>query len=143
MSGSAMRRFTLDEANATLPYVRSIVKDVVEAYAEWRDHVAGYEVMAANSRADDGETDEQVALRDEVDRIARRIGGYLSELEQVGCTFKGFDDGLVDFLSVRDGRDVFLCWRLGEPEIAHWHELDAGYAGRQLLTPECVGGESR
>lgn len=143
MSDSAVRYFTLEEANATLPYVRSIVTDVVAAYEEWRDHVAKYEVMAANSRSDEGETDDQIALRNEVDKIARRIGGYLSELEAVGCTFKGFDDGIVDFLSEQNGRDIYLCWKLGEPEIAHWHELEAGFAGRQLLTPEFVSGESR
>jgi hypothetical protein len=143
MSDSALRYFTLVEANATLPYVRSIVTDVVSAYAEWREHVAQYEVMAANSRSDLGETETQVELRTQVDRIAKRIGGYLSELEEVGCTFKGLDDGLVDFLSVQDGRDVFLCWKLGEPEISHWHELDAGFAGRQLLAPEFVSGDSR
>ena len=91
MSESSLRYFTLEEANATLPYVRSIVTDVVAAYEEWREHVARYEVMAANSRSVDGETDAQVTLRTEVDRIARLIGGYLSELEKVGCTFKGLD----------------------------------------------------
>ena len=143
MSESTLRYFTLEEANATLPYVRSIVTDVVAAYEEWREHIARYEVMAANSRSEDGETEAQVALRTEVDRIARQIGSYLSELENVGCTFKGLDDGLVDFLSSRDGRDIFLCWKLGESEITHWHELDAGFAGRQILTPEFVSGESR
>lgn len=143
MAESAMPYFTLEEANATLPYVRSIVSDVVSAYAEWRARVARYEVMAAKSRADVGETDEQMALRTDIDAIARRIGGYLGELESVGCTFKGFDDGLVDFLSKQDGRDIFLCWKLGEPEIAYWHELDAGFAGRRLVTPEFVSGMSR
>jgi len=143
MSESSLRYFTLEEANATLPYVRSIVTDVVAAYEEWKEHVAQYEVMAANSRSVEGETDAQVTLQAEVERIAKLIGGYLSELETVGCTFKGLDDGLVDFLSVRDGRDVFLCWKLGEPEITHWHKLDAGFAGRQILTPEFVGEESR
>ena len=138
-----MPYFTLDEANATLPYVRSIVTDVVRAYGEWRDCVARYEVMAAKSRSDEGETEEQIALRTEVDRIARRIGGYLSELESVGCTFKGFDDGIVDFLSKQDGRDILLCWKLGEPAITHWHELDSGFAGRQPLTAELVSGETR
>jgi hypothetical protein len=42
-------------------------------------------------------------------------------------------DGLCDFYSVMDGREVFLCWRLGEPEVSYWHELDAGFAGRQPL----------
>ena len=138
-----MPYFTLDEANATLPYVRSIVTDVVAAYEEWRECVARYEVMAAKSRSDEGETEKQVTLRTDVDRIARRIAGYISELEGVGCTLKGFDDGIVDFLSKQDGRDVLLCWKLGEQEISHWHELDSGFAGRQLLTAEFVSGEIR
>ena len=143
MTKKEQRRFSLDEANATLPYVSSIVSDVVAAYEEWRECVARYEVMAAKSRSEEGETDEQVALRTDVDRIARRIGGYLSELESVGCTFKGFDDGIVDFLSTKDGRDILLCWKLGETEITHWHEVDAGFAGRQLLTAEFASGETR
>ena len=71
-------------------------------------------------------------------RLAQQINGYLDELSSVGCVFKGFDDGLVDFYSKLDGRDVFLCWRLGESEIAHWHELDSGFAGRQSLVPELI-----
>ena len=45
---------------------------------------------------------------------------------------------LVDFLGRKDGREVYLCWRLGEPEVAYWHELDAGYTGRRPLTPGMV-----
>ena len=143
MSEREVRYFTLDEANATLPYVKSVVADVVDAYGEWRDQVAKYEVLAAGSTSVEGDTEAQLELQAAVDRIARRISGYLSELENVGCMFKGFDDGLVDFLSVRDGREVYLCWKLGEEEITHWHELEAGFAGRQLLAPDLVGGDKR
>jgi hypothetical protein len=132
----------LEEANRTLPYVRPIVSDIVDAYKEWQDGVRRYEVLAAASRSDQGETDEQVAVRHDVDRVARQINAYLDELSAVGCVFKGFDDGLVDFFSRLDGRDIFLCWRLGEEEITHWHELDAGFAGRQELVPESIQGGS-
>jgi hypothetical protein len=134
------RYFTLEEANRTLTYVRPIVSDIVKAYERWREGVQNYEVIAAGSRSDEGETDEQVALREEVDRIAREINAYLVELSAVGCVFKGFDDGLVDFYSRLDGRDIFLCWKLGEPEITTWHELEAGFAGRQELVPALVQG---
>ncbi len=142
MTSSAERYFTVEEANATLPYVRSIVSDVVNTHAKWREQVGRYEVLAANSRSETGETREQVTLREEVDTTARRIADYLQELESVGCTFKGFDVGLVDFLSTQNGKDVYLCWKLGESVITHWHELDGGFAGRQLLTPELVSGEA-
>ncbi len=142
MVDESIQYFTLEEANKTLPYVRPVVSDIVDAYRRWKDGVRRYEVIAAGSRSDLGETDEQIELREEVDGVARQINAYLEELSNVGCVFKGFDDGLVDFHSRIEGRDVFLCWRLGEEEITHWHELDAGFAGRQELVPELVQGGS-
>ncbi len=137
------RYFTLEEANQALPYVRRIVTDVVEAYERWRDGVRDYEVLAANSRSDEGETEQQVALRTEVDTIARQINAYLEELNKVGCVFKGFDGGLVDFYCRLTDRDICLCWKLGEPEIRYWHEIDGGFAGRKELQPELVKGMSK
>ncbi len=90
----------------------------------------------------DGETNEQQETRARVEGLAARIDGYTEELARVGCVFKGFDDGLVDFYAKRDGRDVFLCWKLGERAVEHWHELDAGFAGRQPLVPERITGET-
>lgn len=141
MTETAVKYFTVEEANATLPYVRRIVEDIVADYQRWRDCIYRYEVLAAGSRSDDGETDEQVTLRDEVDEVAQRINGFISELSAVGCVFKGFEGGLVDFHSQLDGRDVFLCWKLGEPEVAHWHAVDAGFAGRKPLAEAPVTGE--
>jgi hypothetical protein len=103
--------------------------------------VQEYERLATGRPSGGGESEEQQALRDEVDLIARQINDYLEELSTVGCVFKGFDDGLVDFYSKLEGRDVFLCWKFGESEIAHWHELDTGFAGRQALVPELMHGE--
>lgn len=134
----SVRYFTLEEANRTIPYVRKIVEDIVKEYDKWRDCIYRYEVIAANAKAEDGETDEQVALRQEVDQVAQRINNFIEELSSVGCVFKGFDGGLVDFYSKLDGREIFLCWKLGEPEIMYWHETDAGFVGRQELTPELV-----
>jgi hypothetical protein len=142
MSESTVKYFTVDEANATLPYVRRIVEDIVADYHRWRDCIYRYEVLAAASKSDEGETDEQVAVREDVDGIAQRINGYINELVGVGCIFKGFEGGLVDFRSRREGREVFLCWKLGEEEVGHWHEVDAGFAGRQPLQPEPVTGDA-
>jgi len=142
MTETTVKRFTVDEANATLPYVRRIVEDIVADYHRWRDCIYRYEMLAAASKSDEGETEEQVALRENVDGIAQRINGFINELSAVGCVFKGFEGGLVDFRSQREGRDVFLCWKLGEEEVSHWHDVDTGFAGRQPLQPEPVMGES-
>jgi hypothetical protein len=71
------------------------------------------------------------AVLDDVNVRAARIDGYLKELESIGCVFKGFDAGLVDFPSLRDDQPILLCWRLGEERITHWHPVDGGFDGRQ------------
>jgi hypothetical protein len=128
-----MRLFTLAEAERTLPLVRRIVADLMAEYPRWRAAVGRFELLSAGARADWGETVEQAAARDEVAAAAARINDYLKELEAIGCVFKGFDAGLVDFYTLRDDRPVFLCWKMGEARIEHWHELDAGFGGRQRI----------
>jgi hypothetical protein len=129
------RHFTLEEANRTLPFVRQIVGDIVEEYRRWRDAISRYEVITAGQRADDAETEEQKRLRAAVDESAQRINGFIEELALVGCVFKGFEEGLVDFHSKLEGRDVYLCWKLGEERVSFWHELDTGYRGRRAIPP--------
>jgi hypothetical protein len=133
--------FTVERANSALALVRRIVQDIVAEHPRWKDLVARYELAAAGARPEWGESPEQLALRGEIDAVALRINGYVDELAQVGCLLKGFEDGLVDFYGLQEGRLVFLCWRLGEDGVTHWHELDAGVAGRQPITPEFVATE--
>ena len=75
--------------------------------------------------------------------LAERINGYLGELSDIGCVFKGFDAGLVDFYSLLDDRLIFLCWRLDEPAVEHWHEIDSGFSGRHPLDPGILTGIPR
>jgi hypothetical protein len=128
-----VRLFTLADAEATLPLVRGVVSDLLAEYPRWRAAVAHFELLTGGARAEWGETGELLAARDAVTAHADRINGYLQELDRVGCVFKGFEAGLVDFYSLREDRVVFLCWRRGEDRITHWHELDAGFSGRQPI----------
>jgi hypothetical protein len=131
---SSPKYFTVDQANRTLPLVRRIVSDIMEEYRRWQENLFRYELIAAGSQARSGETDEQKALQRQVDDSAGRIQRYIDELTDVGCLFKGFEQGLVDFHSRHEGRDILLCWRLGEERVEYWHEVDAGFAGRQQLS---------
>jgi hypothetical protein len=142
LSGSkgSKKYFTLAEANRTLPLVKRIVADLVSLHPQWRELVARYEVVAAEARPDWGESTEQLTLRSRIADVARQIDGFMRELEQIGCLFKGFDEGLVDFYGKLDDREIFWCWKQGEDRIEHWHELEAGYAGRQPI-PVTVGGQ--
>ena len=133
------RYFTVDGANKALPLVNRIVADILQDYEAWRDHMRRYELLSGEAPDDSGESPEQLALRQQVDDVAHSINGYMEEMAQIGCVFKGFDQGLVDFYSKRDDRDVFLCWRFGEPAVEHWHELEGGFTGRQPVEAPVSG----
>src|SRR5213083_1264237 len=98
--------FTLAEANRTLPLVKRIVQDVMSVYPEWKDLVAQYELRAAQARPEWGESQEQIALKAQIDSVATKINGFLGEMEEIGCEFKGFDLGLVDFHGRLDEREI-------------------------------------
>ena len=132
----ARHYFTPDEANRTLPLVRRIVQDIVDEYERWKDGLARFEAAVAQQHPGEAESSEAFALQRRVDDIAQRINSYIAELEQIGCVLKGFDDGLVDFRGQLDGRDVWFCWKLGEPEVSHWHEIDEGFRGRRPIVTE-------
>jgi hypothetical protein len=137
-----IRLFTVEKANRALPLVSRIVADLVREHPRWRDLVARFELAAAGARPEWGESPEMARLRRDIAEAAERINGFVKELEAIGCQLKGFEQGLVDFYGMHEGRLVFLCWQLGEAAVTHWHELDAGYAGRRPITPEFVAAES-
>jgi hypothetical protein len=131
-----MKRFTVEQANATLPLVRKIVDDIVVQYRLWNEKLNEIDLVAASGRASDNETADRLA--GEAQAIAREIESFRRELADLGIEMKDPGIGLIDFPSTMAGRPIFLCWRLGESEVGHWHEIHAGYAGRQPLIPESV-----
>jgi hypothetical protein len=129
------RTFTVEQANRMLPLVRKIAQDIVDQYARWRQAVAACEVAAAGGT---GGPDHVAGLQRQAQSIAAEIEGYIAELSELGVESKGLELGLVDFPGEIDGRAVYLCWRIGEPAVTHWHEIDGGFAGRQPLAPAAV-----
>lgn len=123
-------KFSVEEANRTLPLVRRIVSDAVRDYWRWQEKVREYEEVAANRKVDQP-SDEAERLEREAQQLARDIDGYIAEIRELGVEMKGIDSGLVDFPSEVNGRPVLLCWQLGEESVQYWHEEDAGFAGRQ------------
>ena len=127
------RIFTLDEAERTLPLLRRILTDLKAEYRVWQEALGDYDLLSGGVRAQDDESEDLLSARRGVTQSADRISEYLEEIAAIGCLFKGFDAGLVDFYTLRGDRLVFLCWQVGEPHITHWHEVEAGYAGRQPI----------
>lgn len=124
--------WTVERANRALPLVRRIADDLVARHAEWRALVERFEVAATRSTADQADPEAERLAR-EVQRAAADIEGFVRELAALGVECKSIEHGLLDFPAELDGRPVYLCWLRGEGAVSHWHELDAGFAGRQPL----------
>ena len=123
-----MKLFTIQEANALLPSVRIILAKIQRAHRK----LAHYREDAKKAAAEQGGggIESGVAYAS----LLTELTVQLSELETLGVQLKDFERGLVDFPSLRDGRDVLLCWQLGEgDELEWWHDVDAGFAGRTPL----------
>jgi len=125
------RLFTLAEAERSLPLVRRIVADIVTDYRALSDLLT-----ERNARIDRGEHASAAKLDDDARTGTARLNELMGELQAIGCELKDWETGLVDFRALREGEEVYLCWRLGEDRIGHWHELHAGVGGRQAIDGE-------
>lgn len=115
--------FTVAEANRALVYVSRIVDEISEHYQR---------VMALRKEIEQGRHNETKSPgRSEYELLMDRLNELIDELHQVGVELKDLELGLLDFPAVHEGREIYLCWHRGEREVRAWHEVDAGYAGRQ------------
>jgi hypothetical protein len=133
-----MQLFTVDHANRTLPLVRKIVEDVVREHRRWQEAIVELDILVSGMQTALPDP-RATALEREITGIARDLDAFEGELAALGIQLKDRRIGLIDFPSEMDGRRVLLCWRLGEPSVQFWHDEDAGYAGRQPLSPTLVG----
>jgi hypothetical protein len=121
------RHFTREEANALLPQLTQMLTQLREAKDELTDteaHEALSEAAPTNGGGDEG---KQVGV------AFLEVRRLLETIEQSGIVLRDIDRGLVDFPAVMDGREIYLCWELGEDEVAYWHELETGFGGREPL----------
>ncbi len=125
--------YTLAEANATLPLLRSILRDITELAVSLRDRHQRLVDLQGAGQVDDAHQEEIRHIATEFANDQERMKSFEDELRKLNVELKDYFSGLIDFPSLMDGREVYLCWRLGETEVSHWHDLEAGFAGRQQL----------
>jgi hypothetical protein len=119
------RRYSVAEANALLPYLAPALVELRERYEEAAKIRALVGAAAiSNGWSDDKEQWSRVLAR--VDELIERIDGWDVLLRDIST-------GLVDFPTIFEGREAYLCWRLGEPEIGFWHLAGGGFSGRRPL----------
>ncbi len=125
-----MKHFTIDEAEALIPELERVFAAVAELVAQ-----AEGKASVLRRRERDGDSD---AAATEIERaqlrfLARGVDEWLGKIAALGGVPKGIDPGLVDFPHRLEGREIYLCWRLGEKRITHYHGVDEGFSGRKPL----------
>ncbi len=131
-AGHFRRLFTQDEANDLLPDLIPILVTLRSNRAAALAVQQSLDELTPSMRSN-GAGLRAAELEQELRGLALRIAAGVRKLTRLGVEIKDLDHGLIDFPSNRDGRVVYLCWRLGEDRVAFWHELDGGYLGREPL----------
>jgi hypothetical protein len=132
MERKERRYFTVEEARALVPRLRGLL---IALQAEKRelDQLLGELRRLAPLAFLNGHGAQLECIEQRVAELTRSIREKVRVIHQLGVEVKDLDMGIVDFPSLRDGREVYLCWRVDEPTVAYWHDLDAGFRGRQPL----------
>lgn len=125
---STRRVFTIQEADAALSMIRPLLAEMLKIRQEILD--AQPEIWPVVEKAAGNGGSKAANL---VEQQFKRLDELIHQLQSIGAILKDINIGLVDFLSMRDGREIYLCWQYGEEEIRYWHEIDSGFAGRELL----------
>lgn len=122
------RYFTVEETNQALEELRPLMAEILAI----RDWLAAERPALAPMLEKIGGNGGSPVASQVVDEF-NRIETLVRKIEASGALVKDVNRGLLDFPALRDGREVYLCWQYGEGRVAYWHEVDAGFAGRQLL----------
>lgn len=128
------KRFTLPEAERLLPEIESEIRSAIELKARYQqaegEHQAfNQRLMLSGGMAVD--RDAILAKRAAKDKTAEELKSAIDAIHGFGCQVKDLDIGLIDFPTLYQGREVYLCWKLGEKGISFWHGVDEGFQGRK------------
>jgi hypothetical protein len=120
--------FTLDEANAFVPQLLDLVPLIQKLSISLNNDFPDIKIAREKAKWNGG-SDQGVDYLNAV----LKYNDLMHRIEGMGCEVKGIREGLVDFPSLREGREVYLCWRMPEKEILFWHDLNTGFSGRKPI----------
>jgi len=125
--------FSVEEANMLLPEIRTILdefKDRKKMFFELKE-----EIIELTEIVDSEEyRSEELSKKERIMRAtSNEIENLFEEIADLGCVVKDIDNGLVDFISIFQGRKVFLCWKQGEDKVSWYHDMQTGFTGRKKI----------
>jgi hypothetical protein len=122
------RYFTLQEANETLDFIRPLMDQVQQIRRKVLENQPEAWPAILKSAGNGGNRALSNLVQD-----FEKFDALIHRIQSTGVLIKDINQGLLDFPALKDGREVYLCWQDGEGEIAFWHEIEAGFAGRQPI----------
>src|SRR3954462_3124842 len=128
------RYFTLEEARAALPVVGRSIRESVQAKARYLEAEKAIQDLAQRILMMGGlnvDTGVAEAWKAQYDSNAQTLKNAMERIEELGVLVKDLDIGLVDFPTLFHGEEVYLCWRMDESDVDHWHAVNEGYQGRR------------
>ncbi len=120
--------FTLQQANETLNIIRPLMDEVQRIRQKILQQQPEAWTAIEKSVGNGGNRTLSKMIQD-----FEKLDALVHRIQDTGVLIKDINIGLLDFPALRNGREVYLCWQYGEGDIAYWHEIDAGYAGRQPI----------
>ena len=142
---SVSRFFNLSEAENLLPEVERILRRLIQSKREYDEADEELTRLTQHIALMGGTVpprEEMQQLRLRKDGAARNLKSMVERIQEIGCELKDLDLGLIDFPTFYRGEHVYLCWKLGEPKIAFWHSLDAGFRGRRPIDSDFLANHS-
>jgi hypothetical protein len=139
------RYFTLAEAERTLPKIEGHIREALFVKAEFQRADDEFRGITRNILLSGGALVDRprvAAVKNTKDRTAARLQEMCEEIQEFGCFVKDLDIGLLDFPTLYKGREVYLCWRLGEDRIEFWHNIEDGFRGRQPIDAEFIANHA-
>ena len=122
------RYFTVQEANEVLNAIRPLLDEIQTIRKEILARKPEVWPVVERAAGNGGSLSASKLVRE-----FERLDAFVHQVQDTGVLFKDINAGLLDFPALKDGREVYLCWQYGEDDIAFWHEVEAGYAGRQPI----------
>jgi len=130
------KRFTLEQARALLPTLGGLLREALEAKESFDEMERSIQQFAERVMSMGGmvvDREQVLERRRRRESSARRLKNAIEAVQELGCVIKDLDIGLVDFPTTFRGVEVYLCWKLGEPDIGFWHGVDEGFRGRKAI----------
>lgn len=136
------RFFTLQQAEQILPDVASAIRMAVSSKAEYQRLDSEWQTLTQRLAVSGGvrvDRVQVVELKNALEQAARTLKQAVEHVHEFGCLVKDLDVGLIDFPTLFQGQEVYLCWKLGESGIQFWHGVNEGFRGRKAIDSGFLG----